>query len=150
MFEPLAPHCSLASCSVLTVCCGCTVNCSLRQSHTTLLCSQSLGSCLSSTAHYSHDKHILLTILNGYVVDMSFMPSILRLNVLESTHSLRPHWSTTLLAETISTILEFVLLHFVNMLYPLSVQFAGTSAFSNFQAAQQVGRQCDPSGNVFL
>jgi hypothetical protein len=106
--------------------------------------------CLSSTAHYSHDKHILLTILNGYVVDMSFMQSILRLNVLESTHSLRPHWSTTLLAETISTILEFVLLHFVNMLYPLSVQFAVISAFSNFQAAQQVGRQCDPSGNVFL
>jgi hypothetical protein len=80
--------------------------------------------CLSSTAHYSHDKHILLAILNGYVGDMSFMQSILHLNVLESTHSLRPHWSTTLLAETISTSLEFVLLHIVHMLYPLSVQFA--------------------------
>ncbi len=30
----------------LTVCCGCTVNYSLRQSHTTPLCSQSLGSCV--------------------------------------------------------------------------------------------------------
>ncbi len=108
--------------------------------------------CLSSTAHYSHDKHILLTILNGYVVDVSFIQSILCLNVLESTHSLRPHWSTTLLWLRQSLPVQSLCYctSSICSIHCLSIQFAVISAFSNFQAAQQVGRQCDPSGNVFL